>query len=106
MDIAELKARVLRLRCMLQAHSVHFDGALLFGSRAKGTYTESSDTDIAIISISYGFDRMAESSLLNLLAKRCIPYCEAVPVGLRDYLDPNCISPILHEIKKHGKIIL
>jgi predicted nucleotidyltransferase len=85
---------------------VHFDGAVLFGSRAKGTHREDSDIDLAIVSRSCGFDRFAESSKLNLLANRCFPFCDAVPVGLHDSLDTESISPILHEIKKHGILLL
>lgn len=106
MDIVEIKSRVIILRTMLIEHGIHFDGAILFGSRAKGTHGPDSDIDLAIVSSSYGKDRFAESSLLNRLANRVIPMCDAHPVGLHEYLNPKSISPILYEIKKYGTPLL
>jgi uncharacterized protein len=102
MDIAEIKQRVLILRTLMQQEKLHFDGAVLFGSRAKGCHTAESDIDLAIISRDFGTDRFEESSKLNFLAFQCIPFCDAVPIGVQEYLDPFPASPILYEIKKHG----
>ncbi len=106
MDITELKSRVVILRELLREKSIHFDGAILFGSRAKGNHRPDSDIDLAIVSRDFGKSRFHESSLLNVLAYQCIPYCDAVPVALEDYLDPCPDSPILFEIKKNGTFLL
>ena len=61
MDIAEIKAQLVLLRERMRGENVHLDGAILFGSRAKGTNTSESDIDLAIISRDFGKDRHSES---------------------------------------------
>lgn len=102
MDIVEIKSRVLTLRELLRQEGIPLDGAVLFGSRAKGTHRPDSDIDLAIISRAFGRNRFDESVLLNRLVFQCIPFCDAVPVGTYDYLDPHPVSPILAEIKATG----
>lgn len=106
MDIIELKHRLLTLRELLKDENIPMDGVILFGSRAKNTHRDDSDVDLAVISRAFGRNRFEESVLLNRLAFRCIPFCDAVPVGVSEYLDPNPVSPILHEIKSTGIPIL
>lgn len=102
MDIPEIKARIIILRERLRQENIHLDGAILFGSRAKGTATPESDIDIAVISREFGVDRHKESILLQALCYGLIPCADLIPIGVDDYLDPHPISPILHEIKKNG----
>ncbi len=106
MDIPEIKAQLIILRQRLREENVHLDGAILFGSRAKGTHTPESDIDLAIISRDFGKDRHSESILLQRLCYGLIPHVDLVPVGVEDYLDPFPISPILHEIKTTGTLLL
>lgn len=102
MDFGEIKRRVLTLRGLMIDSGLRFDGAILFGSHAAGTARPDSDIDLAVISRDFGKDRYAEGALLNQMAFQCIPECDAIPIGVHEYLDPEPISPILHEIKKKG----
>ena len=106
MDFFALKEAILRLRSELRTRGYVLDGAILFGSWAKGTAHEASDIDLAILSRDFGKDRFQEGALLNALLYKLLPMSEALPVSLMDYLDPNNISPILHEIKKTGQFII
>jgi predicted nucleotidyltransferase len=105
MDIADIKSRVIQLKALMEAEGIHFDGAILFGSHAKGTAGHDSDVDLAILSRDFGKDRFEESALLNRLAYKCIPFCDALPVGLEEYCAPATVSPILNEVKKHGLLL-
>ena len=100
MDIAEIKAQLILLRERMRDENVHLDGAILFGSRAKGTSTPDSDIDLAIISRDFGKDRHNESVLLQRLCYDLIPYADLVPVGVADYLDPHPLSPNLERNKE------
>lgn len=91
---------------MLKNEGIPLDGALLFGSRAKNSHHAESDIDLAIVSRDFGIDRFTESVLLNRLVFRCLKNCEAVPIGLKDYLNPQQISPLLYEIKSTGTPLL
>jgi hypothetical protein len=102
MDIAEIKSKVILLRALLMEHQIHFDGAILFGSYARGNQHAQSDVDIAILSRDFGHDRFKESSLLNKLAFSCIPYCDAIPLGLHEYFEIESLSPIGREIQRTG----
>ena len=102
MDIIEIKQRTLRVRDELQELGIQFDGAVLFGSYAKGNFTPQSDVDIAIVSKHFGFNSLKEGALLNRIAYKVFPQAEILAIPLKEYLDTNSISPILHEIKKTG----
>ena len=106
MDWQTIKQAVLQLRMVLSEHDVRLDGAILFGSYAKGRATEESDIDLAIVSRDFGKDRIAEGVLLNTLMFRIMKNAELVPISLKDYADPHNISPLLHEIKTTGKEII
>lgn len=106
MDWQSIKHAVLHLRLALTERGIRTDGAILFGSYAKGTATKESDIDLAIISRDFGKDRIAEGVLLNVLMYRIMKNAELIPISLKDYADPNNISPLLHEIKTTGKLLL
>jgi uncharacterized protein len=101
-----IKDAVLKLRTEMRQKGYVLDGAILFGSWAKGTAHKQSDIDLAILSRDFGKDRFEEGAMLNALLFKILPMSEAVPVSLVDYLDPMNISPILHEIKTTGKYII
>jgi predicted nucleotidyltransferase len=105
MDLIEIKEGTLKIRDEMISHGFRFDGAILFGSFAKGTQTPQSDVDLAIISKHFGSNPFKEGALMNRLAYRVFPRAEIVSVSLKDYLDPKSISPILFEIKSTGLIL-
>lgn len=102
MDIVEIKQRPLMVRDELIECGIQFDGAVLFGSYAKGNFTADSDVDIVIISKHFGKNSLKEGALLNRIAFKVFPQAEMLAIPLTEYLDLNSISPILHEIKKTG----
>jgi uncharacterized protein len=102
MDIFIIKDAVLKLRSLLIARNIAFDGAILFGSYAKGKSHPESDVDLAILSMDFGKDRIAEGVLLQTLLFPYLPHADAVPISSRSYLDLTSVSPLLDEIKKTG----
>ncbi len=106
MDFFAIKEAVLILRRKMIDRGYRFDGAILFGSYAKGTAHAESDIDLGILSRDFGKNRIAEGAMLNSLLYYILPQAEAVPISIYDYIDPMNISPLLHEIKKTGKIIV
>lgn len=106
MDIREIKIMAIKLRQALIDKGITPDVIILFGSFAKNKDHKDSDIDLAVVSRGYGFDRFEEGWRLNLIASSIDPRIEAIPVGLDDYLTPETISPILHEIKKTGTCLL
>ena len=106
MDIQDIKQLAVALRSSLRQHQVRADCIVLFGSHSKRESTPQSDIDIAVISKDFGHDRFLEGSFLNRLAVKIHPDIDAVPIGLKEFLDPAPLSPILHEIKSSGTILL
>ncbi len=102
MDIKEIKIIAIKLRRVLLNHNIHPDVIILFGSYAKKNPRKDSDIDLAVISRDYGKNRFVEGSQLNYLVSRIDSRVEALPIGLKEYLSPHSISPILHEIVKYG----
>jgi predicted nucleotidyltransferase len=102
MDKNDVRSGILKLRSLLANQGIRLDAALLFGSRATETANPESDWDIALVSRDFGRDRFAEGSLVARLAFPLLPNCECVPLGLREYMDTESLSPILAEIKATG----
>jgi predicted nucleotidyltransferase len=100
-DRFTLKQVVLTLRRQLLEKGYRMDGALLFGSHANNTANEHSDIDLAILSCDF-----EEGAMINAMLYYLLPMAEAVPISTFDYLDPTNFSPLLHEIKTKGLIIL
>ncbi|MCX6126315.1 MAG: nucleotidyltransferase domain-containing protein [Proteobacteria bacterium] len=110
-DIAAMDFRTFKEIAVAVYHSlgkvgIHVDGVILFGSHARGVATEDSDIDLAILSRDFGKDRFKEGALVNIHVHRAHPSAEAVPVTLREWFSPYPVSPIVHEIKKHGIFII
>ncbi|MBF0205413.1 MAG: nucleotidyltransferase domain-containing protein [Oligoflexia bacterium] len=105
MDIGEIKLKSLELRKLLKRNNIRPDMIILFGSHANGTAREDSDIDVAIVSRDLGKNRFKEGSFLNLLASQIDPIMEVIPIGLKQYLDNENISPILYEVKNKGIVL-
>ena len=106
MDHAFFKLIAVRIYHSLAEVGVHVDGVILFGSHARGTATEESDIDLAILSRDFGKDRFKEGALVNIHSHRAHMMAEAVPLSFREFFDPFPIAPIVHEIKKDGIFII
>jgi predicted nucleotidyltransferase len=105
-DLREIKQLAIALRATLRDNNIRADCIVLFGSYSRGEAHQQSDIDLAVISGMFGQDRFTESSLLNRLAVKIHPDIEAVPIGLKDFLTPSPLSPLLHEIKTKGTILI
>lgn len=106
MDIREIKQLAIALRASLRAHHVRAECIVLFGSYSKLQAHSQSDIDLAVISSDFGRDRFLEGSFLNRIAVKIHPDIEAVPIALPDFLNPIPLSPLLHEIKSTGTILI
>jgi predicted nucleotidyltransferase len=106
MDFSEIKLKVINFDHELRRRNIHPDIILLFGSYAKGTATKHSDVDLAVVSRDFGKNRIKEGIILNKILFKLFPEAEAIPIGLKDFLDKENVSPILSELKKTGIAIL
>ena len=106
MDLSTLTSLAVQIRHSLKTIGVRVDGVILFGSRARGNPRSDSDYDIAILSRDFGKDRFSEGVLVNIHAHRVHPDFEAIPIGLREWLNPFPTSPIVHEIQKTGVTLI
>ena len=102
MDFDTIKININELRHLLKKNNISPSLFLLFGSYAKNKQNEHSDIDLAVVSKDFGKDRFKEGVKLNRLGHKINPRFELIPVSLKDYLTPETINPILHEIKKDG----
>lgn len=74
---------------------------ILFGSYAKGNYSEDSDIDIAVILKDYGNLIDIQLDLMRL-RRKIDSRIEPHPFREKDF---NITNPIVHEIVKYGKDI-
>jgi uncharacterized protein len=101
-----IKNAVLKLRGLMLEKNMNFDGAILFGSFAKGTNHSESDVDLAILSQDFGKDRISEGVLLQTLIYPYLTNVDIIPISSYDFVNPNSVSPLLAEIKKNGICLL
>jgi uncharacterized protein len=106
MDIYAITDAVLKLRSLLAERNIILDGAILFGSFAKGTNRPESDVDLAILSRTFGKDRIAEGVLLQTLIFPYIPHADMVPISSIEFVNPTSVSPLLQEIKATGLCLI
>lgn len=106
MDFRTVKEKLIQYYIELKRNRIQVDMMILFGSFAKGKSQKDSDIDVAIVSNKFGRDRHKEIVKLNKIARKVDSRIEAVAISMREYFDPNSISPILDEIKKTGTSVL
>lgn len=80
---------------------IDFDRIILYGSYADGKWREDSDIDVAVVSKSFGKDRVDEGMQLFRLAGAIDPRLEPIPISLDSYEHDTWI-PLIHEIKSNG----
>jgi predicted nucleotidyltransferase len=98
----KIRELAIKLFVQMRSQGLRVDMIVLFGSYAKGHEREDSDIDLCVVSRDFGHDRIDEGARVNLIASRIDSRLECITVSLTDYMKRNTISPILHEIKKHG----
>jgi predicted nucleotidyltransferase len=82
------------------AQEIHPDRIFLFGSYAKGTATDESDIDIAVIVNNFSGDWLRTYTLLSSLRRNISFYIEPV---LLDSADDR--SGFFDEISKHSELL-
>lgn len=88
----------------------HFivDEMILFGSYAKGTETDESDIDLAVISPELNVNFPMFKNAMNIIRKADLyePYLQLTPFNSQKFYEENFVDPnFIHEIKKTGKRI-
>jgi uncharacterized protein len=101
-DIDSLKYKLLPIIADIESSYVRIDAVILFGSHAKKLATEESDIDLAFVSKDFGIDRVSEGATLSKFLFRKILGADPIPVPLKEFLNPQTISPIVAEIKATG----
>ena len=77
-----------------------FDSVILFGSYAKGTNTEYSDIDIAVVTDDFKNDIIDEELNLMKLRRKIDTRIEPHLIRIEDY--KNASTPLIQEIIKTG----
>ena len=80
---------------------IDFDRIILYGSYAGSKWREDSDIDVAVVSKSFGKDRVNERMQLFRLAGAVDPRLEPISISLDSYEHDTWI-PLIYEIKLHG----
>lgn len=80
---------------------IDFDRIILYGSYAGDKWREDSDIDVAVVSKSFGKDRVNEGMQLFRLAGAVDPRLEPIPISLDSYEHDTWI-PLIYEIKLNG----
>jgi len=87
----------------LNEQGVRVHAAYLYGSCARGTETEWSDIDVAIVSPDISDDRFEERFRLAKTSAAIDSRIEAVPFNTNNFVDED---PLVWEIKKEGVLIV
>lgn len=97
--------RVVRAYVARLQPEIRVDKVILFGSHARGTATEWSDIDVAIISNDFKkMDTVQQLEFLGLRSKGCDPSLEPLPFTLDEYENATPLD-FLGEIKRTGKVV-
>lgn len=83
----------------LVRNQININGAYLFGSYVKGTYSEDSDIDIAIIGDDFTGDCIEDTFKLMKLRRKIDSRIEPHPFNNKDF---DILDPFVQEIMKNG----
>lgn len=95
---------IRRYREALLREGIPVERLILFGSRAKGKAKLWSDIDLCVVSKSFGKNHHDEMVKLSRLALPIEPLIEPVPYHPKDL--SNTLDPLVHEIHKHGQVVI
>ena len=85
----------------LKQEGIPVDRVILYGSYAKGKTRPDSDIDVAVVSKSFGQDRVEEGMALFRIAGKIDPRLEPVPISSDSY-EKDTWVPLIYEIKEKG----
>jgi len=88
----------------LKTKGIPVKKAIIFGSWAKGKQTSDSDIDLCLVSQKFGKDEVAELQFLLKQTREVDDRIEPLPLSLEDF--QASATPLVVEIKKHGKLII
>ena len=90
---------IRRYIAIVKQNDINVERVYLFGSHARGTATEDSDIDIAIISRDFKGDRFDDRRKLIPLRRKIDRRIEPMPFVPEDF---NAANPLALEILTHG----
>lgn len=81
----EIRKIVNRFARQLDENNIPYDSMFLFGSYAKGNFRHDSDMDVAVISSSFGKNRLQERIKLMKISSAVDVRIEPHPVSSKDW---------------------
>jgi len=98
-------SRIVREYVARLQPEIRVEKVILFGSHARGTASEWSDIDIAVISNDFKkLDPVTQLEFLGLRSKGCDPSLEPLPFTLDEYDNAGHLD-FLGEIKRTGVVV-
>ena len=94
-----IKPLIDRYMATLAESEIHIDTAFLFGSYSRGTFTEFSDIDIALVSKSFTGNRIKDRDKIRKYTLSISSMIEVIPFSINDF---NELNPFAKEIIKTG----
>lgn len=85
----------------VKKQGISVDRVILYGSYAKGKLRADSDIDVAVVSRSFGKDRVEEGMILFRIAGKIDSRLEPVPISINAYENDTWI-PLIYEIRERG----
>ncbi|MDL1956054.1 MAG: nucleotidyltransferase domain-containing protein [Candidatus Desulfofervidus auxilii] len=95
------KIKEIIFKCIneLEKNNIPIDEVILFGSYAKGNYTEYSDIDLLIVSPIFEGDRIEDRKKIRKYILKISSYLEIIPCSRKEFQEKN---PFIEEIIKSG----
>ena len=95
------KIKKIILKCIeeLKKNNIPIDEVILFGSYAKGNYTENSDIDLLIVSPIFKGNRIEDRRKIRKYILKISSLLEIIPCSRKEFQEKN---PFIEEILKNG----
>ena len=100
---SEIAGVVRRYIEELEKNRIHISQAFIFGSHAKGTATDRSDIDVALISDAFTGERFEDRRKIVPLRRKIDTRIEPIPLKPEDFDDGGTL---VEEIKRTGIAVL
>ncbi len=98
-NIDQIKSIIKQYIKIIKQHKIEINKIFLFGSYARGTATEDSDIDIAIISNDFEGDRFSDRRKIVPLRRNIDRRLEPIPFRTEDFTKSD---PLALEIMTNG----
>ncbi len=96
----QIRGIILEFGRQLKNNNIPVDSLILFGSYAKGNFHKDSDLDIAVISPTFGKNRLVERIHLMNISTKVDSRIEPHPISTKDWQEGW--KEIVYEINKTG----